>query len=218
MFLRENVDVPLPSALQFSGTRKVGSGYPTGSTCLYLGLCGRCCEFVHGSTATGSVPLILALGGPLLLGLGVRPPRSVSHLYPLLTLMLRVLRCLLRKKRREKPKREGREKEKEERPTPSLLTLCRSQNVSVRRFKTLLCVLAKRAHVEHMRAFCQHRRKRFESTHGDVLNLHTEGFFACHFPRAKPRQTQTTHTTDSTTHHTPQTRHIAHEHQHQHHT
>ena len=49
---------------------------------------------VHGSTATGSVPLILALGGPSLLGLGVRPPRSVSHLYPLLTLMLRVLRCL----------------------------------------------------------------------------------------------------------------------------
>ena len=27
-------------------------------------------------------------------GSGVRPPRSVSHLYPLLTLMLRVLRCL----------------------------------------------------------------------------------------------------------------------------
>ena len=79
---------------QFSGTRKVGSGYPTDSTCLYLGLCGWYCEFVHGSTATGSVPLILALGGPPLLGLGVRPPRSVSHLYPLLTLMLRVLRCL----------------------------------------------------------------------------------------------------------------------------
>ena len=46
-------------------------------------------SMVHGSTATGSVPLILALGPPLL-GLGVRPPRSVSHLYPLLTLMLRV--------------------------------------------------------------------------------------------------------------------------------
>ena len=25
-----------------------------------------------------------------------------------------------------------------------------------------------------MRAFCQHTRKRFEPTHGDVLNLHTE--------------------------------------------
>ena len=41
----------------------------------------------------GIRPSYLGLGGPLLLGLGVRPPRSVSHLYPLLTLMLRVLRC-----------------------------------------------------------------------------------------------------------------------------
>ena len=42
----------------------------------------------------GIRPSYLGLGGPPLLGLGVRPPRSVSHLYPLLTLMLRVLRCL----------------------------------------------------------------------------------------------------------------------------
>ena len=41
----------------------------------------------------GIRPSYLGLGGPPLLGLGVRPPRSVSHLYPLLTLMLRVLRC-----------------------------------------------------------------------------------------------------------------------------
>ena len=40
----------------------------------------------------GIRPSYLGLGA-LLLGLGVRPPRSVSHLYPLLTLMLRVLRC-----------------------------------------------------------------------------------------------------------------------------
>ena len=79
MFLRENVDLrrqrPNRSPLQClslftqpvrffqsSGTRKVGSGYPTDSTCLYLGLRGQYFEFVHGSTATGSVPLILALG------------------------------------------------------------------------------------------------------------------------------------------------------------
>ena len=43
----------------------------------------------------GIRPSYLGLGGPPLLGLGVRPPRSVSHLYPMLTLMLRVLRCCL---------------------------------------------------------------------------------------------------------------------------
>ena len=85
---------PSQSAYQSSGTRKVGSGYPTDSTCLYLGLRGQYFEFVHGSTATGSVPLILALGVRPFWVWGVRPPRSVSHLYPLLTLMLRVLRCL----------------------------------------------------------------------------------------------------------------------------
>ena len=37
--------------------------YPTNSTCLYLGLRGQYFEFVHGSTATGSVPLHLGLGG-----------------------------------------------------------------------------------------------------------------------------------------------------------
>ena len=44
----------------------------------------------------------LGLGGPSLLGLGVRPPRSVSHLYPLLTLMLRVLRCFPTLQEKEK--------------------------------------------------------------------------------------------------------------------
>ena len=52
-------------------------------------------SMVHGSTATGSVPLILALGVRPFWVWGVRPPLSVSHLYPLCTLMLRVLRCLL---------------------------------------------------------------------------------------------------------------------------
>ena len=43
----------------------------------------------------GIRPSYLGLGGPPLLGLAVRPPRSVSHLYPFLTLMLRVLRYFL---------------------------------------------------------------------------------------------------------------------------
>ena len=38
-----------------------------------------------------------------------------------------------------------------------------------------MCVPAKRAHVEHMRAFCQHTRMRFEPAHGDVLSTHTGG-------------------------------------------
>ena len=55
--------VPPASPLyQSSGTCKVGSGYPTDSICLYLGLRGQYFEFVHGPTATGCVPLILALG------------------------------------------------------------------------------------------------------------------------------------------------------------
>ena len=35
------------------------------------------------------------------------------------------------------------------------------ENVSVCRFKTPPCVLAKRAHVQHMRAFCLYTRRRF---------------------------------------------------------
>ena len=37
--------------------------------------------------------------------------------------------------------------------------------------KTPPCVPAKRAHVFNMRAFCRYTRRRFEPTHGDVLNL-----------------------------------------------
>ena len=48
-----------------------------------------------------------------------------------------------------------------------------AQNVSMCRFKTPPCVLAKRAHVENMRAFCRHTRRRFEPTHRDVLSIHT---------------------------------------------
>ena len=49
------------------------------------------------------------------------------------------------------------------------------QNVPVCRFETHPCVLTKRAHVEHTRAFCRYTRMRFEPTHGDVFNLHTGG-------------------------------------------
>ena len=41
--------------------------------------------------------------------------------------------------------------------------------------KTPACVPAKRPHVEQMRAFGRYTRMPFEPTHGDVLNLHTEG-------------------------------------------
>ena len=49
-----------------------------------------------------------------------------------------------------------------------------AEKTSVCRFKTLPSVPAKRAHVFNMRACCRYTRKRFETTHGDVLNLHTE--------------------------------------------
>ena len=52
-----------------------------------------------------------------------------------------------------------------------------------------------------MRAFCRYTRRRFETTHGDVLNLHTVFFFAC---QAAPH-TPHTPTTHHTTHHTPHT-------------
>ena len=52
-------------------------------------------------------------------------------------------------------------------------TVCRF-TTSLCRSKTLLCMPAKRAYVFNMRAFCRYKRKRFEPTHADVLNLHTE--------------------------------------------
>ena len=79
---------------------------------------------------------------------------------------------------------EGRDERERRDPLPSLLPVCR--------FKTSPCVPAKRAHVEHMRAFCRHTRKRFEPTHGDVLFLHTKGLSAC---QAAPHTPHTTHTT-----------------------
>ena len=54
---------------------------------------------------------------------------------------------------------------------------------AVCRFKTAPCVHSKRPRVcrqnaricYHMRAFCRYTRKRFEPTHGCVLNTHTGG-------------------------------------------
>ena len=49
------------------------------------------------------------------------------------------------------------------------------QHASVCRFKTPPCVPAKRPHVFNMLAFCRYTRRRFESTHGSVLDLSTVG-------------------------------------------
>ena len=54
--------------------------------------------------------------------------------------------------------------------------VCRFKTSPRVRSKTLPCVPAKRAHVFNMRACYRYTRKRFERTHGDVLN-HTRGFF-----------------------------------------
>ena len=84
---------------------------------------------------------------------------------------LREKREVKRKRTTEWRKKKGREKERRrgEREFPRV----KVQNVPVCRFKTPPCVPAKRPHVFNMRAFCQHTRKRFERTLGDVLNLHT---------------------------------------------
>ena len=53
-----------------------------------------------------------------------------------------------------------------------------AENTSVCRFRTPPCVPGKRPHVLDMRAFSRYTRRRLERTHGGVLNLHTEAFFA----------------------------------------
>ena len=62
------------------------------------------------------------------------------------------------------------------------------QNVSVYTFKTLPCVPAKRAHVEHMWAFCGYTRMRFERTHWFFSAYHT------HTPHHTTPHTAHTHT------------------------
>ena len=92
-----------------------------------------------------------------------------------------------RKRDREKGSRERREPSPPPFPPPHVWV----ENVSVCTFKTLPSVLAKRPHVFNIRAFCQHTRKRFERTHGDVFQLTHGGFSAC---QATPNS-DTTHTT-----------------------
>ena len=90
--------------------------------------------------------------------------------------------------RGERREREEKEREKREPPPPfSPPPVCR--------FKTSPCVLAKRAHVFNMRAFCRYTRGRFEPAHGE------EGGFRG--PSRAPHRQHTLHTDN--THHTPQT-------------
>ena len=49
------------------------------------------------------------------------------------------------------------------------------QHASVCCFKTPPCVAARRPHVFNMRASCRFTRKRFETTHGGVLDMSTGG-------------------------------------------
>ena len=49
------------------------------------------------------------------------------------------------------------------------------QHASVCSFKTPPCVAARRPHVFNMRASCCFTRRRFETTHGGVLDMSTEG-------------------------------------------
>ena len=77
-------------------------------------------------------------------------------------------------------------------------------------FNTPPCVHSKRPRVYrhhahmcfNMCAWCRHTRRRFECTHGSVLNLHTV-FSACHTTWHTPRHTTTHHDTPrhTTTHH-----------------
>ena len=53
--------------------------------------------------------------------------------------------------------------------------VCRFQDISVcSDHNASVCAGKHARHVEHMRAFCRYTRKA-EPSHGDVLNLHTEG-------------------------------------------
>ena len=80
------------------------------------------------------------------------------------------------------------------------------------RFKMPPCVRSKRLRVcrhhahmcFNMTAWCQYTRRRFERTHGDVLNLHTGVFPACHTTHHTAHRTHTTtaqHTTTTRPHH-----------------
>ena len=58
---------------------------------------------------------------------------------------------------------------------PSTPPRAHVRHASVCSFKTPPCVPARRPHVEHMRASCRCTRRRFETTHGSVLDMSTVG-------------------------------------------
>ena len=129
---------------------------------------------------------------------------------------------------RERRKRERRKNErKREGLASGKRPRAQFQHASVCRFKTHPCVPARRPHVFNTRAFCRYTRRRFECTHGGVLNLSMGGF-----PLAKWRHTQrNTHYTQAqhqhktrrdktrhdTTRHDTHTMHTHHRHVHPHH-
>ena len=125
-----------------------------------------------------------------------------------------------RGERREKRKRESRTERKRERAPPR----AHVQHASVCSFKTPSCEATRRPHVEHMRASCRYTRRRFESTHGGVLDMSTGGFFrapsrATLHTFTHTHQTTHTHTTPNTKHnHTPTTTHTHHTTRTPHHT
>ena len=124
----------------------------------------------------------------------------------------RAIIVIVTERREERREREGKEKRK--RTKEEIKTNRREEknereregsrvqvpNVSVCWFKRSPCVRAKRACVEHMRAFCRYTRKRFACTHGDVWNLHTGGFRMPsrathrHHRHQTPHRTHVTHT------------------------
>ena len=131
-----------------------------------------------------------------------------------------------RRRKREEKRKEGGGRErsnerskdrKEERESPPLPVS------PVLMSSTPPCVVLKRLRVKrqdarmfkHMRASCRYTRRRFESTHGGVLDMSTGGFF-----RAPSHATPhtLTHTHTPTTTHTPQHHtHTTHQQPHTHH-
>ena len=93
-----------------------------------------------------------------------------------------------RKRRRERKRERENGGKREERERPSVCA-----------FKTSPCVPATCPHEKNMWACCRYTRGRFERTHGDVLNAHTEVFSVTHHNHTP------THTPTHTHRHTPHT-------------
>ena len=80
------------------------------------------------------------------------------------------------------------------------------QHVTVCAFKMSPCVPATCPHVLYMWACCRYTRERFERTHGDVLNAHTEVFSVPHHNKHHTAHNHAHHNTPSTR--TTRTQHI----------